>query len=392
MHGVIWEKAWAMREWLVQLRRDFHRLPELGNAEFATSKRISFCLDEMHIPYRQVAGTGLVALIDGGRPGKTIAIRADMDALPIMDAKNVSYKSQVPGVMHACGHDAHVAILLGVGKILKECGGFNGVAKLMFQPAEETVGGAKRMIDEGALEDPKVDAAFCLHVHPELAAGTIGLKYGQVNAASDMLKIKVYGKSAHGAYPHLGVDAIAIAAHIVTGLQNIVSRAVDPRDSAVISLGTIQGGTQGNIIADEVVMMGIVRTLTNRVREEVVMKIDQLVQMTAAAHGGRAEVLWTEGYPELINSDRYVDLVRQNAAEMLGSGKIQLIDKPSMGVEDFAYFLREVPGVYWNLGCGNTAKGIVHSLHNQHFDIDEDCLPVGVAVQAVNVLEALNWR
>ncbi len=384
-------RAREMQGWLTRVRREFHQYPELGNEEYYTCRKIAGYLEDSKIEYfRGVAGTGVVGIIRGKKGGKTVALRADMDALPIEDAKNVSYKSRVKGKMHACGHDAHMTILLGAARILKEMQDeFSGNVKLFFQPAEETAGGAKNMIEEGVMENPHVDVVLGLHVNPEIPAGSIGVKYGQMNAASDVLTINIYGYSGHGAYPHTATDAITAAAQVITALQTIVSRNVDPRDAAVISLGTIRGGYISNIIADKVEITGILRTLSPVTRKEILRRLEDLVQHVAAGLGARGEVLREEGYPPLINTDQFVDFIRGNAEELLGKEKVHILTEASLGVEDFAYFLERAPGAFFALGCSCKEKGIIHGLHSKYFDIYEDCLSIGVALQVKNVLSIL---
>lgn len=385
----LWKQAYALKPWLVNIRRDFHRHPELGMEEYRTRDQIVHYLQEMGIPYKNgIANTGVVGLIEGAKCGKTVALRADMDALPITEENEVDYKSTIPGNMHACGHDAHMTVLLGVARLLNECKEhLPGNVKLLFQPAEETVGGAKPMIQAGVLENPRVDAVFGLHVAPEIPVGEIGLKYGQMNAASDTIYLTVKGYNGHGAYPHTGKDAIVIAAQVITALQTIVSRNVDPRQSAVISIGVIQGGTQGNIIADEVKMTGTVRTFDLNVRELVLQRVEEVLNYTTRSMGGDyAFELGDDGYIALINDNNMVDIVRNSGEALLGRENVTQIDIPSMGVEDFAYFAAAVPSAFYRLGCRNETKGIVYSAHTGRFDIDEDCLPIGVALQVQNAL------
>lgn len=386
------ENAEKIKEWLVEARRDFHMNPELGMEELRTGKKISEYLDEMGIEHRTgVAKTGVVGIIRGGYEGKTVALRADMDALPIKDEKNVEYKSKVAGKMHACGHDAHMAILLGAAKILNSMRDqLKGNVKLLFQPAEETVGGAKPMIEEGVMEKPYVDAVFGLHVAPELPTGKIGIRYGKANASSDTINIIINGESTHGAYPHSGIDAIMIAGHVITALQSIVSRNIDPTNSAVISIGVIKGGTQGNIIANRVELVGTVRTLDPKTREAVLNKIEKIVKNVSASMGGKGELIREKGYDALINHNNMVDLVKISGEKILGKENVIIIDKPSLGVEDFAYFLQKAPGAYYRLGCRNEEKGINRDGHHCLFDIDEDCLSIGAALQVENVLRILS--
>jgi len=380
-----------IKDWIVDVRRDFHQNPEVGMEEVRTAERIASYLREMNIEVIEgVAGTGVVGIIRGGSEGKTVALRADMDALPIVDEKNVDYKSKIEGKMHACGHDAHTTILLGTAKVLngmkKE---LKGNVKLIFQPAEETTGGAKPMIEAGVLENPHVDAIFGLHVEPEIEMGSIGIKYGKAYASSDMFDLIISGKSAHGAYPHSGIDAVVVAANVITALQTIVGRNVDPRDSAVLSIGMINGGSARNIICDHIEMRGIIRTLNPETRKMVLHRAKDIVENVCASMGAKGEFIRYESYTSLINHESCVDVVRDNGEKVLGKEKIILLQEASMGVEDFAYFLEKVPGAFYFLGCRNEEKGIVHPLHNCLFDIDEECLLIGVRMQVENVKSIL---
>lgn len=376
-----------LEDWLIDLRRDFHMHPELGLKETRTRDQICAYLEEMNIPYEVVAGTGVVGLIKGSSPGPVVALRADMDALPILEENDVPYKSRYDGVMHACGHDGHMAILLGVAKVMSNhVHELQGSIKLLFQPAEETVGGAKPMIEEGVMKQPKVDHVLGLHVTPELQVGDIGIRYDQMSASSDTLVIDIYGESTHGAYPHSGTDSILMAGHVITALQSIVSRNVDPRESGVISLGTISGGTGGNIIANHVQMVGTIRTLNEGVRDTILTRVVSLVEATCTALGGKGIVTLKAGYPHLINHQDEVDIIKEVATDLLGSKHVHDIKSASLGVEDFGYFLHEAPGAYYKLGCGNVEKGISHDGHSSQFDIDESCLKIGVQLMVGCVL------
>lgn len=384
-------KVYDIEKWIIDIRRDFHQHPELSLEEYRTRDRIIEYLREMEIEHKIVADTGVMGIIRGKEVGKTVGLRADMDALPIDDKKDVSYKSKIRGKMHACGHDAHTAILLGAARMLNSIrDNIRGNIKLFFQPAEETVGGAQRMIEEGVLEDPYVDGVFGLHVDNSIETGQIGIKYGQMKAASDMIKIIIHGKNSHGAYPQDGIDAIVIAGQVIVALQTVVSRNVDPRSSAVVTLGTIQGGSGGNIIADKVEMTGIVRTLNKESRELVLQKIKDIVEQIPLSMGGRGEFIRKESYTSLINSDFMVDIVKENSLNILGDNSVFEIPYPSFGVEDFSYFAEARPAAFFQLGSGNKNKGIIHQGHTPYFDIDEDCLAIGVLLQVKNALEFLN--
>lgn len=376
----------------IALRRHIHQNPELSEMEFKTMELICQKLSELNIPYRKnVAGTGITGLIEGGFPGKTVGLRADMDALPIEEMnKELSYCSNVKGVMHACGHDAHTAILWGVAAVLSKIrSSLHGNVKLIFQPAEETVGGAERMIAEGCLENPHVDCMLGLHVEPDIPSGKIGLKYGKMYAASDMLTLKVYGRSCHGARPDEGVDAILTAAQILNNVQSFVSRNVSPVDSAVCSFGTIHGGNVRNQIADYVELTGIIRTLDPETRLYARERIKTICEQTALMLGGRAELIIQPSYSPLINTDTMVDRVRETAESIIGKENIVMRKDPSLGVEDFAYFAAARPACFFHLGCGIEGQK-QRVCHSSCFNIDESCIPLGIELQCENVLRLLN--
>ncbi|GAA0181845.1 M20 family metallopeptidase [Clostridium sediminicola] len=391
----LYEEIDKIIDWVIDVRRDFHMNPELGMEEYRTNEKIKSYLDDMEIQYKTpIANTGILGMISGIKNDninvRTVALRADMDALPIIEENKVEYKSKNNGKMHACGHDVHMAVLLGTARILKKLEKeYSGNIKLIFQPAEETVGGAKPMIEAGIMENPKVDAVFGLHVAPELDKGKFGIRYGKNNASSDTIKIVVIGESTHGAYPHSGIDAIAISGQIISALQNIVSRNVDPVNSAVVTIGSIHGGTRGNIIADEVEMIGTVRTLDDDTRSLVLSRIKSMVESISKSMGGNGKLIVEEGYTSLINENSMVDLVRNNAQFLVGEENIKIIDHPSLGVEDFAYYLKEAKGAFFRLGCRNEEKGIIHDGHHKLFDVDEECLKYGIALQVLNVLAVL---
>jgi amidohydrolase len=383
--------AREIQPWLTEVRRTLHRHPELGLEEHRTSRFVRDWLDQLGIEHADgLGGTGVLGLIPGKEGGPVVALRADLDALPIEEENEVPYRSLFPGKMHACGHDAHTAILLGAGRILSRFAGeLPGTVKLLFQPAEETVGGAELLIEAGVMEKPKVDAVFGLHVEPDLEVGKIGVRYGQRNAASDDVRISLLGRSGHGAYPAGGVDAVVMAAQVVTALQSVVSRNVDARQSAVVSIGIIRGGAAGNVMASRVELVGTVRTLDPRIRETVLQRVKGVAEGVAAGMGGRAEVEFEPGYVALINDTAMVDVVRVAGEAVLGEENVVIYRQPNMGVEDFAYYLKHAPGAFYSLGVRNEEKGIVHSVHHERFDLDEDCLPIGAAIQALNALTVL---
>lgn len=387
----ILDAARTILPWMINIRRDLHQHPELGLEEHRTSGRIQSLLNELEVEHiAGLAGTGVLGTIRGRKEGPVVALRADMDGLPLHDAKEVPYKSRVPGKMHACGHDVHTTILLGAARLLSQRQDeFPGVVKLIFQPAEETVGGAKLLIEEGVLENPAVEAIFGLHVEPDIDVGRFEVRYGQRNASSDNLKIIVHGRSGHGAYPADTVDAIVVAAQVVTALQTIVSRNVDAREAAVISLGTIHGGVQANIVANRVEMVGTVRCLDPEIRQQVLRRVKEVAEGVAMGLGGRAEVVIEPSYDPLVNHDVMVDIARSNAAQLVGEDRVHPKKTANMGVEDFAYYVSQVPGAFFSLGVRNEARGIVHTVHHELFDVDEDCLAWGAAIQVLNALSVL---
>lgn len=385
------DEANKIKKDIINLRRDLHMHPELGFEEYRTSGVIEKTLKSLGIKTKKVAKTGIVGLLEGKKDGKTVALRADIDALPMQDKKNVDYISKNPGKMHACGHDAHTAALLGAAMILSKIKNeLCGNVKFFFQPAEETDGGALPMIEEGVMENPKVDAIFGLHCDENIDCGKIGVKYGKANASSDMFEIDIIGSSSHGASPHEGTDAITITAQIINALQNIVSRTVDPVDSAVITIGLIEGGYKGNIIADTVHLEGIIRTLSPETRISVRNKFRKIIEGISETMDAKAKVNIIPSYPSLINDNKMVDFLKQNVESLLGKDSIIVKEKPSLGVEDFAYFLEKVPGAFFYLGTRNEEKQIIHPAHSSLFDIDEDALPIGAAIHAKTVYEFLN--
>lgn len=384
MNDPVRPAAEALKPWLVETRRAIHMRPELGYEEHETSRRVAAALAEWGLEVRTgVAKTGVVGLLRTGRPGPTLAIRADMDALPIEEANDVPYKSRTPGQMHACGHDAHTAMLLGAARLLAQnpqwLEGCGGNVKFLFQPAEEGRAGGRLMVEEGVLEEPRVDMAIAAHVLPMLPAGMIGTRSGPVLAASDKFNIKVRGKGSHAASPHLSRDPILAAAHVVTALQGIVSRNVEPFDAGVISVTRLEAGTAYNIIPDEVTLMGTLRSHREETRELMKRRMEETVRGVAQAFGVEGEFEFVPGYPPLVNDARATALIERAARAVLGQTK--MVEMPlSMGAEDFAYVARQRPAAMFRVGVRNEARGIVHSLHSSRFDLDEDALPAGAAV------------
>lgn len=379
------EEALKIKEDLIKTRRHLHMHPEIGMEEYETSKFIKEFLKNEGIPYYETTKTGVCGIIKGEKqPGnnKTIALRADIDGLPMKDKKVCDYSSKIEGRMHACGHDGHMTILLGAAKILNNNKDlFSGNVKLLFEPAEETVGGARFMIQDGVLKNPSVEAVAGLHVEETLECGKVMVKYGVVNAASNPFTIKINGSGGHGAYPHTTVDPIVMASQVILGLQTIVSREVMPQNPALITVGSIHGGTAQNIIPDSVTITGIIRTMEKEDREFVKKRMREVVEGVCTTYRGSSEIDIEESYPSLHNDDNMVTLFKDAATKILGSENIVEQRKPKMGVESFAYFANEVQGVFYFLGTGNTNKGTTYTAHSSLFDIDEDALPIGVSIQ-----------
>jgi len=373
------EKVAGMKDWLVEIRRTIHMHPELGFEEIETSRLVSEWLERFGFQVKRgLAKTGVVGLLEGREPGRTVAIRADMDALPLEEANQVPYVSKVKGKMHACGHDAHVAILLGVAKFYSSMRDrVKGNIKWIFQPAEEGGGGGRVMVEEGVLENPKVDAIFGAHVFPFLPIGKVGIYEREGLAAADRFTIKIIGKGGHAASPHVTKDPILATGHLITQIHSIVSRNINPLESAVVTIGKVSGGTAFNIIPDEVELMGTVRSLNPQVREELKLRIEQVVQGIVHSFGMAYRFEFEYGYPVLINDPEMSKLVASACSKGIVKENIEVL-KPSMGAEDFAYYLERCPGSYFRLGCRNEEKGIIHPYHSSLFDIDEEVLPFGV--------------
>lgn len=378
---------------IINWRRELHQIPEVGLDLPQTSAHVAEQLRKMGIPYREKVGvSGIVGLIEGGQPGKTIALRADMDALPIKEETGLPFASK-NGNMHACGHDAHTAILLGVAKVLNENRDkLKGNVKLIFQPAEEGPGGAKPMIDEGALENPKVDAVMGLHVGnltDNVKEGIIMVSYDSMMACLDRFRVKLIGKGCHGAYPETGIDPVAMAGYFITKLQTIVSREIGATDPAVITVGKINGGYAYNIIPDKVELEGTVRAVDQEVREYIAKRIEDLAKGTSEAMRGKYEYEYVFGYPPLVNDEEFTKDFVESAKKVIPEEDIVIMKKPVMGGEDMAYFLREVPGTFFFVNTPKAIDGQYYPHHNSKFDIDEDLFWKGAAAMLQATIDYL---
>lgn len=376
-------------------RRDFHEHPELAFQEVRTAGIVADRLRSLGIEDVRtgIAETGVTGLIRGQKlgPGRTVLLRADMDALPIHEENEVDYKSRNAGVMHACGHDAHTAMLLAAARLLNDRRDqFSGTVKLLFQPAEELPpGGAKPMIEAGVLEDPKVDAAFGLHIDQDSPVGQISVRPGPAMAAADRFHMVIHGKGGHGAKPHDTIDPIVIGAQIVTALQTLVARAVDPTEEAVVSVCVFKGGDAFNVIPDSAELGGTVRTFNARNRDFLERRIEELTTGIAKAMGAELEFSYTRGYPATVNDPEMTELVRQELGRIVGE---EGVVHPSlmMGAEDFSYFLEAVPGAYWFVGSQNPERGLVWGHHHPRFDLDEAAMAYGIESLVNVALRYLN--
>ncbi|OIQ09019.1 M20 family metallopeptidase [Neomoorella thermoacetica] len=384
--------AEALKPQLVAWRRRLHQYPELSFEERETSALVAGVLRELGLQVRSgIGGTGVVGVLAGAGEGPGVALRADMDALPLQEDTGEEFASRYPGRMHGCGHDAHMTMVLGAAALLAERRReLPGPVVFIFQPGEELPpGGASRMLAAGVLDDPPVKAAFGLHVTAYLPVGTVGVRSGAIMASADNFTIKIKGRTSHGASPHLGADAIVAAAQAVLALQTIISRHLDPVQPAVLTVGTIKGGEKENIVAGEVTLTGTTRALNNVMRQQLEKDMRQVLAGVAAASGTEIDLDYLWGYPPLVNNAGLTELFRRVAGEILGPDKVLELANPSMGAEDFARYAEKVPAVYFNLGAAIPGAE-PHPWHHPRFNINEDCLPIGaglLAALAVRTLE-----
>ncbi|MBD2002253.1 MULTISPECIES: M20 metallopeptidase family protein [Cyanophyceae] len=367
---------------IVELRRRLHQKPELGFREHLTAELISQKLQEWGIEHQTgIAQTGIVATIHGDKPGKVLAIRADMDALPIQEQNDVPYRSQHDGVMHACGHDGHTAIALSVAFYLSQHRqDFTGTVKIIFQPAEEGPGGAKPMIEAGVLQNPQVDAIVGLHLWNNLPLGTVGVRNGALMAATESFRCTIQGKGGHGAIPQQTVDSILVAAHIVTALQTIVARNVSPLESAVVTVGEIHAGTAVNVIADTAYLSGTVRYFNPALGELIPQRLEQVIAGICQSHGATYKLDYQRHYPAVINDAKIAELVRSVAEGVIETPLGIVPECQTMGGEDMSFFLQAVPGCYFFLGSANPDKDLAYPHHHPRFNFDETALGMGVEI------------
>lgn len=392
MINKIREKTAAYFPEIQSIRQHIHAHPELSFQEFETTKFVSGKLTEYGIPHQTgVAGTGIVALIEGRNPQqRCIALRADLDALPIQEANEVPYKSKHAGVMHACGHDVHTTCLLGAAKILNKLKEeFEGTIKLIFQPGEEKhPGGASLMIKAGVLENPRPDAIFALHVYPHLPCGTAGFRAGQYMASADEIYITIEGKGGHAALPHQTIDPIAIAAQVVTALQQVISRKSNPLIPSVLTFGKIAGGFATNVIPDKVEILGTFRTMDEKWRYEAHKWVTDITEQICSSYGAKATVEIPKGYPSLYNDPHTTLQAETWARAYMGAQNVHTLDM-RMAAEDFSFYLQEIPGCFFRIGTNRNNEEFTAPVHNARFDIDEDALKNGVGLFCWIALNAL---
>ena len=379
-------EAAALLPELTALRRELHLRPELGNREFETAGRIEACLELWGIERRRLLDTAVVGVLRGGRPGGAVALRADMDALPVEESTGAPFASRTSGVMHACGHDFHMAAVLGAARLLAaHREELPGTVKFFFQPDEEGSGGAERMISAGCMEGPAVEAVFGAHVCPDLPAGTVGVRFGKFYAASDTFELTLLGKSAHGAEPEKGIDALAAAAETVQALRALPGRF--PGERCVLSVGTLQAGSAINVIADRAVLSGILRTLGPDTRRTMKGLLRETVETVAARWGVRAELTLRESYPGVVNTDAETELVLRTARSLLGPDRVVELPEPTMTTEDFGYFTQAAAGSFYHIGVGGKSP-----LHNPCFLPDDALLADAAALHAAVAAARLSGK
>jgi amidohydrolase len=382
------EEAKTLSDYTRELRRTFHCYPELGFKEIRTSGIVAKELSSLGLETNTgIAETGVVALLRGEKPGPVVLLRFDLDALQIMEEADVEYRSQNPGVMHACGHDGHTAIGLTVARLLhSRIPEINGMIKLVFQPAEEGLGGASRMIEEGVLQNPRPDYCLALHLWNEKPFGWVGVTTGPVMAAGDVINLRIIGKGGHGALPHLAIDPILASAQAIVSLQSIIARNVPPLETAVVSITTVHGGDAFNIIPPQVEMQGTIRTFKPQVREIVLERFDEIIQGTAKTYGCQVETEIKFLTPAVVNDPKVTSLVQGVVPKIWPECELDRNDR-SMGSEDMAFIMQEIPGCYFFIGSADHSRGLDAPHHHPRFDFDERALPYAVALMVASAIE-----
>ena len=387
------ERITLAQDSVIAHRRWLHAHPELSGQEKETAAYIADALRKMGLdPKENVGGYGVVAVIEGRKGGKCVGLRADFDALSIQEETGLPFASKNPGISHACGHDVHTAMLLGVAEVLNDMKGeFTGTVKLIFQPSEENAAdsGARKMIADGVLENPRLDAIFAQHVSPSYPTGSIALNEGAMSASSDRFFITVKGKSSHGSAPESGVDAVTMGAQVITALQTIVSRSVSPLDSVVLTIGKVTAGSRYNIIAEECLMEGTCRTLNPRVQEQLPARMEAIIKGVTEGMGGAYQFEYVKGFIPTMNAPREFALVRDTAQTLLGHDCVIIPDRAAMTGEDFSFFLKEIPGAFYWLGCQKPDTPF-YPLHNNRFAPDEGAIKVGMEVMLSSALAYLS--
>ncbi len=376
----------------VALRREIHAHPELGFEETQTARRVVDQLSPLGNLDIQtgVAGTGVVAVLNRNKSGPCVGLRADMDALPIQEQSDTAHASTVAGKMHACGHDGHTACLVGAAKVLSQVADtLPGKVKFIFQPAEEGGGGGRLMCEQGVLDRPKVDAVFAMHGWPMLEMGRVGIREGPFMASGDFWDVTIHGKAGHAAYPHRAVDPIVAASHVVLALQTLAARETNPLDALVVTVARLTAGSANNVIPQTAELQGTIRSLSPAVREQAVARFRQIVETTTAAFGTRAEIHFGSGYPVLYNEERSAALVGAAAAAVVGQDALATDVPPSMGAEDFAFYLERTAGALWRLGLGQGCPERRPGLHQPHFDFPDEAVPIAVRMHCEITIRCL---
>jgi amidohydrolase len=375
---------------IIALRRDFHAHPELGYEEVRTSAIVAARLRDLGLEVREGVGkTGVIGVLRGGKPGPCVLVRADMDALPVEEANDWAWKSSTPGKMHACGHDCHMAMALSVARILsQEKESLAGTIKFMFQPAEEGLGGARKMIEDGVLENPRPDFALALHVWSDTEVGKVAVKNGPIRACADSFHAKITGCGGHGAMPHQTIDPVVIAAQVITALQTTVSRSIDPLQPAVVTVGKVWAGNTHNVIPGEALLEGTVRSFDQGVRSLLERRCREIIEELPRAFGATGEFDYERGYPTTVNDERVTQLVERAARSVVGTENVVPFT-PVMGAEDMSFVLEKIPGCYFFVGGRNEVINAMYPHHHPRFNIDERALHIGANVMVAAVKECL---